>query len=194
MQRSRRGQTRERKARTIAVAIGFALLCGSGQARALALDADPAQSSITPAGGSPSPITGTLEVAVGQLPPVSNTTFNLIDVALYSGGHAISLQSIANPGLGVLAPAGNFLIPTLFLSVDDGVTPVDIALANVTGLLFARGPSCAYDYCLSSSFEIDTGAGGLLGVTLYATPEPSTALLVALGLAGVALQRRRMSR
>jgi hypothetical protein len=194
MLRSRRAKAHVRSATMIATAIGFALLCGSGPARALVLDADPAQSAITPAGGSASPITGSLNVAIGQLPPVSNTTFDLTEIALNSGGYAISLQSIANPGLGVLAPAGNFLIPTLFVSIDDGVTPVDIALANITGLLFARGPSCAYDYCLTSSFEIDTGAGGLLGVSLYAVPEPSTALLVALGLAGVALERRRMSR
>ncbi len=191
---SKRTNRRRHATAAIGAAILVTALCGSGQALALALDADPAQSSITPAGGSASPITGSLNVAVGQLPPATNTTFDVTQVALNSGGYAISLQSIANPGLGVLSPAGNFLIPTLFLSVDNGVTPIDVALANVTGVLFGRGPGCPYDYCLSSNFEIDSGAGGMLAVSLYAVPEPSTALLVALGLGGLAIQRRRMSR
>lgn len=191
---SRWMRTGRRAPKAIWGALLIAILIGSGQATALVLGADPTASSVTPDGGPPSPITGSLEVAIGQLPPLANTNFDLTDVSLFSSGYAISLQSIAHPGLGVLAPTGDFLIPTLFLTLDDGVTPLDVVLRDVTGLLVSRGGSCVYDHCLSSDFEIDTGAGGLLAVSLYAVPEPSTALLVALGLGGIARKRRRMAR
>ena len=68
----------------------------------------------------------------------------------------------------------------------------DLALTNVTGTFAANGPGCAYTYCLETSFEIDGGAPfGLISVELTAIPEPSTALLVAFGVASLAVAGRR---
>jgi len=126
--------------------------------------------------------------------PLANTTFDMTNLALSSGAYTISLQPIASPGLGVLAPAGNFLIPTLFLTLDDGSSLLDFALPNIVGQFFGASQGCPHEYCLTTDLQIDTGPGGLLDVSIYAIPEPSTALLVAVGLSGLALQRRRLDR
>ena len=176
--------------RAAAALIGAALLLGAGDALAVLLDVDSSQSALAPASGPASPISGSLRVAIGQLPPSSNTPFDVTELALDSGPYTITLQPIAAPGLGVLSPSGSFLIPTLFVSLDDGASTVDFAIPDITGLFLAAGPGCGYDFCLETSFEIDTGAGGLLAVSLYAIPEPGTALLVGAGLAGLAAARR----
>lgn len=173
------------------------LICASGWAGpavALVFDADPAQSALAPSGGTPAPLAGSIRVDVGQLPPSATTTFDVKAASLTSGGYSISLQPIANPGLGVLGASGDFLIPTLFLTVGDGTTTFDLALPDISGVLLGNGPGCLHDYCLETSFEIDTGAGGLLAVNLVAIPEPSTALLLGLALVGAAAARRRAGR
>ena len=76
-------------------------------------------------------------------------------VASGPGGFTIGLDpGVASPGAGVLNVAGQFLIPTLFLRLDDGLTLTDLALANVTGTLTPSGPGCAYGYCLETGEEI----------------------------------------
>jgi hypothetical protein len=177
----------------VTLAMSLSLVLASPVA-AIVFDADPAQSTITPPGGSPSPLTGSMRVEIGELPPTTTTTFDVTEAAFASAGYTISLQPIVSPGLGVLSPTGDFLIPTLFLSIDDGASVVDFALPNITGLLLGNGPGCLYEYCLESSFEIDTGGGALIAVDLVAIPEPGTALLVGIGLGALALRGRRAVR
>lgn len=176
-----------------AVVLVATLLLASA-AGALVLDVDPAQSALTPSGATPLPMSGSLDVAVGELPPTSTTTFDVKDLSIAAGGYTITLQPMASPGLGVVSAAGDWLIPTLFVNVDDGVSAFDITLPDVTGILLGNGPGCAFDYCLETMFEIDTGSGGLVSIDLVAIPEPSTAVLVALGVAGLAAARRRATR
>ena len=176
--------------RGLAALIGAALLLAAGDALAVNLDVDPSQSALAPAVGPASPISGQLSLAIGQYPNAANTTFDVTALDLVSGPYTITLQPVGAPGLGVLAPSGSFLIPTLFVRLDDGASSVDFAIPDISGLFRAAGAGCAYDFCLDTSFEIDTGAGGLLAVTLHAIPEPGTALLVGVGLGGLSAARR----
>ncbi len=178
------------------------LACLAGSANAgplLTLAVDASQSSVAFAGPPPDSrtLSGSLTLELGALPPLGATTsFDVRALTLLAsgpGGFAIGLHpGVASPGAGVLNVAGQFLIPTLFLQLDDGLTLTDLALSNVTGSLVPAGPGCAYGYCLETSFEIAGGAPfGLISVELTAIPEPSTALLVALGAAALALYSRR---
>ena len=174
-----------------------ALVCAAGlagPAAAVRLDADPSQSSITPPGGAPEPMSGEVTVQVGAPAPSGNSSFDVVGLGLTTASYDVTLQPIANPGLGVVASNGSFLIPTLFLRVDDGVSPFDLALPDITGLLLGRGPGCPFDTCLETSFEIDTGGGSLIEVSLRAVPEPSTGMLVALGFTMLAMRSRRGAR
>src|SRR5690606_12132178 len=111
--------------------------------------------------------------------------------ATASGGATITLDpGVASPGLGVLTPAGAFLIPTLFVRIDDG-SAIDLAIPDVTGSV-AFGPGGASIDSLVSSFGIDSGPpGGVVTVTVVAVPEPASAALLALGLAGLAARTAR---
>ena len=179
----------------VAVAV-FGVLCGVAPARAV-LIIDPDQSSLTPTVGAPQSLSGSLSAQLGALPPLSsNTTFDLtgLDV-LASGGLAIGLDpGLANPGAGVLAPSGNFLIPNLFLRLDDGVSVFDLTVPNVLGS-FGALPGCPAEFCLTTAFDIDTGGAlGVVSVELFATPEPAPLALVALGLVALAGARRSARR
>jgi hypothetical protein len=172
------------------------LLAGPASAGTfVGLAADPFLSQIEFPGPPPDVrvLTGTIGLELGALPPLgSTTTFDVRSITLAATGLTISVDpDVANPGAGVLNPAGQFLIPNLFLRIDDG-SFTDLALANVTGTFFAQGASCPYTYCLETSFEIDGGASlGLISVALVAIPEPSTALCAAAGLTLLALHARR---
>lgn len=160
------------------------------------LTIDPSQSSLTPTVGTPETLSGTVGVVLGDPPPlVSNTTFDVSQLAATSsGGLDITLDaSLANPGAGVLNPAGGFLIPNLFLELDDGATVFQLTVPNVTGSYGAL-PGCPAQVCLETSFQIDTGGpAGIVTVNLYAVPEPGTAGLLALGLAGLSWRRREVT-
>lgn len=177
----------------------------------LNLEIDPAASTATFPGPPPGSLTlsvalaGTLAIELGApLPLSATTTFDVRALTLGAsgpgapgpGGFSIALDpDFANPGAGVLNVAGQFLIPTLLLVFDDGATQSDFALTNVTGTLAATGPGCPYTYCLETSFEI-AGAWphGQISVEISAIPEPSTAVLCLLGLAGLAVAGRRSVR
>lgn len=166
------------------------LVLAPATASALVLDIDPETSAI---GGAP--VTGRMRLAIGSQPPPSNRSFDLVELTAAAGDLDITLQEMASPGLGVLRADGAFLIPTLFLHLDDGSAPFDFAIPNVTGLLLERGAGCAHDHCLATSFEIDTGAAeGVIAVEIHAIPEPGTALLLALGLLGLGLRRTDRAR
>ena len=97
--------------------------------------------------------------------------------------------TLASPALGVVQPDGSFLIPTLFLVGNDGTSDFDLAVPNVTGQLFVAGGTVLG---LTSAFSLEDALGNPIGVGIYAgVPEPGTALLLALGLGGVALGRAR---
>ena len=181
----------------------LASLAGTASAGTLLpLDVDSSVSSVAFSGPPPDArtLSGTLTVELGQLPPLAaTTTFDLRALTLLAsgpGGFSIGLDpDVANPGLGVLNVAGQFLIPTLFLQLDDGLALTDLALLNVTGTFVANGPGCVTSYCLETSFEIAGGAPyGLISVSLTAIPEPSTALLVMFGVASLAVAGRTSTR
>jgi len=145
------------------------------------------------AGGAP--LSGSLRVAIGALPLTSNTTLQLTEVSVdTAGGAHLSLDpDIASAGLGVLFAGGSFLIPTLFLRVDDGSLAQDLAVPNVTGMLaFAEGGLALAQ--LESVFDVDAGPTGPVEVHVVATPEPAAAWLVAAGLAALAVRPARVER
>lgn len=158
-----------------------------------ALVIDPGQSTLTPTVGGVETLSGDLQVALGAAPPlVANTTFDVVSLnATSSGGLDITLDpSLSNPAAGVLNPAGGFLIPNLFLELDDGVTLFQLTVPNVTGS-YGDFTGCPGSVCLETTFDIDTGgAPGIVTVHLFAVPEPGTALLLWLGLAALGVRTR----
>jgi hypothetical protein len=181
------------------IAVVCALAAPASAGSLITLELDPTLSTVDFSGPPPGSgtLSGTLTIELGALPPLAATTsFDLRALSASAsspGSFTIGLDpDIANPGAGVLNVAGQFLIPTLFLTLDDGVTSTDLALANVTGTFFANGPSCAFAYCAFSSFEIDGGESfGLISVEVTAIPEPSTAALLGAGCLLLALHSRR---
>jgi hypothetical protein len=91
----------------------------------------------------------------------------------------------------VVNPAGAFLLPTLFLRIQDALGSFDLAVSNVTGAV-VFGPSGSIER-LSTAFEIDSGGPtGVLQVTVVAAalPEPGGLALAAAGV-GLLLASRR---
>jgi hypothetical protein len=171
----------------LAAALGAAALPAG--AVTIALSLDPGASSLAPAGGPPQSLSGTLTLAIGALPlGASNTTFDVVGLAISaSGGAAFALDpGVANPGLGVLSPAGAFLVPTLSLRITDGTT-VDLPISDVAGTV-VFGPGGASIERLTVGFDVAT-AGGLVSVSLVAVPEPASLALVALGIAALSARR-----
>jgi len=178
------------------VLIAAALLALAPAAHAVSivtLPLDPALSALVPEAGAAQALSGSITLRVGALPLAgANTSFDVIGLALAaSGGATIGLDpAIANPGLGVLTPAGAFLVPTLFVRIDDG-TIQDLAIPDVTGnVVFGAGGAALTR--LEASFAIDTGGpAGIVTVNVTAVPEPAAAALLALGLAALGARRTR---
>ncbi|MGH0030908.1 MAG: PEP-CTERM sorting domain-containing protein [Myxococcota bacterium] len=163
---------------------------------AAGLTIDPSKSTLTPSSGPVETLSGTLGVVLGSpLPLSSTTTFDVTGLAATSsGGLNIVLDpSIATPAAGVLNPSGGFLIPNLFLELDDGLSVFQLTVPNVVGSYGAL-VDCPV-LCLETTFDIDTGgAAGIVTVDLFAVPEPSTAGLVLVGCLGLGLRRRAVAR
>jgi hypothetical protein len=162
-------------------------------ATTVTLQVDPTSSSLAPQVGASESLSGTITLRVGSLPVGgSPTAFDVIGLALSaSGGATIGLDpAIANPGLGVLQPSGSFLVPTLFVRIVQGST-LDLAIPDITGdVTFGAGGASVSR--LDSTFGIDTQSpSGVVTVTIAAVPEPACAMLVASGLAALALRARR---
>ncbi len=166
-----------------------ALAPPDGAATILTLSLDPALSSLTPEGGAPQSLSGTIIVSIDSLPVGgASTKFDVIGLALTaSGGAALGLDpALAAPGLGISNAAGSFLVPTLFVRITDGET-TDLAIPDVAGgVVFAVGGTAIE--VLTTAFEIDTPSG-IVSLSLLAVPEPATAVLLAAGL--VVLRSRR---
>jgi hypothetical protein len=170
-----------------------ALAAPAAASTIVTLALDPGQSSLTPQVGAGQSLGGTITLRLGALPlGGSNTTFDVIGLAVTaSGGATIGLDpAVVNPGLGVLTPAGVFVVPTLFVRITQG-TPVDLPIPDVTGsVLF--GPGGASIERLETTFGIDTGApAGVVTVHVVAVPEPASAVLLAFGIAALASRRAR---
>ena len=170
-----------------ALALLGGMLGSAGPAAALSvftLDLAPSSS----VGGEP--LAGSLTVAIGTLPLAGNTTLQLTDVAATAGGGSFSLDpSIPTAGLGVAHADGSFLIPTLFLRVDVGTGPLDLAIPNVTGTLELSNGGLTLTR-LETAFDVDAGdPPESIPVRVVATPEPVAAWLVGLGLLLLSLGR-----
>jgi hypothetical protein len=153
---------------------------------------DAAQSSLDPEVGPTRSLLGAVIVDVGTLPLVSgNTTIDVVDINLLaSGGGSIRDDAdMLSPGAGVLSAAGAFLVPTLFLTLEDG-SSVDLAVANVAGSVMFTGDGLALSE-LTTSFVVDSGGPeGEISVTIRAIPEPGATPLLLSGLAGLWLGAR----
>jgi len=166
------------------------LVAGSAAASTSRAVLDPALSSLDGA-----PLSGTIDVALGDGPPTGNRSFDVVDLEVTGAGLSVALDGrFANPGLGVVGGDGSFLIPALFVVVDGLGDAIELTLIDVAG---TWGPSkdCAGPLCLETAFQIDTGGPeGVLDVNIVAVvPEPGTALLMGLGLAAVGASRRRVA-
>lgn len=171
--------------------LGFGLVLGIA-APGHSLVIDPTQSSVAAEVGGAEALSGTLDIALGQVPVTQNTTFDVLVLeAATSGGLAIRLDpASASPGAGVVSPAGSFLVPTLFLELEDGLGAFPLAIADVAGsVLFDPGATAIRR--LTTSFQVDSGGpAGLLTVTVVAVPEPAAPWLFAAALAVFALVAR----
>jgi hypothetical protein len=151
-------------------------------------------SAIVPETGPGEALTGTIEIDVASVPVAAPTLLRITDVTVQaSGGASFTLDpSVLSPALGVVRANGSFLIPTLFLRVDDGSTPVDLAVPDVEGTLVfdAEGDVIG----LASDFQVESPTAGILSVELVAgVPEPDQALLIAGALTALAI-KKEMSR
>jgi hypothetical protein len=169
---------------TPVVVLSVLLLANAASAIPLYLGIDAARSSIAPPVGPAAPLLGYLRVDVGSLPPnVTTVPFNLLTVAAETDDLAIRLDpAFANPGLGALNAAGNFLIPNLHLIVESGVTTTPVTLTGIMGT-FDPGDTCSSPFCLAVQFAIaGPAAGEETVVTVYA-PEPASLVLLLVGIA-----------
>jgi hypothetical protein len=179
--------------RTLAAgAMGLLLSAPAGAATIVTLSLDALESSLTPEVGSAQSLSGSITLQVGTLPVgPGNTTLDVIGLAVSaSGGATIGLDpDVLNPGLGVLTPAGSFLVPTLFVRITQGATVVDLPIPDVSGtVLFGDGGASLAR--LATSFGIDTGPpAGVVTVDVVAVPEPASLGLVAAGTIALAALR-----
>lgn len=178
----------------LALVAALALASPASAATIVTLALDPSQSSLSPEVGSAESLSGTITLALGTLPlGGANTTFDVIGLSVTaSGGATIALDpDVANPGLGVLTPAGAFVVPILYVRITQG-SAVDLPIPDVTGSV-VFGPGGASLAQLTTSFGIDTGApAGVVTVNVVAVPEPASLALFGFGIA--ALCGRRAAR
>jgi hypothetical protein len=177
--------------------LAAALLAPAADARAVSivtLALDPTASTLVPESGPAQTLAGTLTLRVGALPPGgTGTSLDVAGLALTaSGGGTIGLDpTLADPGLGVLRPSGEVLIPTLFLRLEQGGEVLHLAIPDVTGIV-TFGPGGASLARLDAQLAIATGGpAGLLTVTIAALPEPASAALLSIGLAALAARGAR---
>lgn len=179
--------------RPLLAAAVLLLASTAGASTLTVLAVDSGQSFLTSAAGPIEALAGTITLEIGALPVgPGNTTLDVVglDLVTTSGGTIVLDPGQPNPGLGVLAPSGAFLIPTLYLRLSDGVSSIDLALPDVSGSV-AFGPGGASIAELSTAFSV-LAPDGLVDVTLVAfVPEPASALLAAFGLAALAAGARR---
>lgn len=179
-----------------AVALGglLLLLGSSASALPLALRLDPAQSALVAEDGTRAPLSGRVELELGEGPPLeSGTTLDVATLAIEGGGLELALdERVPDAGAGLLQPGGRFEIPTLFLTVHRGGEPSALTLLDVAGSIAPAGPCARPGLCLETSVEVETfGPEGVVTAEIVAAvPEPASGALVALGAALLAATRR----
>lgn len=174
--------------------LGLAVAGSAYGATVIDLALDPAQSSATATVGSAQELAGTITVRLGTDPRQSTVTFDVIALAVASnGGATVGLDpAVPNPGLGVLSPAGVFLIPTLFLRIEQGLVTIALPITDLTGTV-SIGPGGASIERLETSFAIAAAAPeGDVVIRLVAVPEPGTAWFAVGGVVLLALRVPRL--
>jgi hypothetical protein len=178
-----------------AVLFSSLLLAAPAQAIPIFLGIDASRSSIAPPTGPAIPLSGYLRVDVGSLPPNATTVrFDLLTLLAETDDLMIRLDpAFANPGLGALNAAGNFLIPNLHLVVESATTTTPLTLTSIMGT-FDPGDSCSSPFCLAVQFAIaDPGQAQPTLVSVYA-PEPKSLILLLAGIATATAAGRTKSR
>ncbi len=173
-------------------AIVVSIPAGSAQAAPVGALLDPSQSAVGAA-----PLSGTIDLDIGDGPPTGLRSFDVTGLAVTGGGLSVAIDDrLANPGLGLIRPDETFLIPALFVVVEGLGDPLALTLIDIAGTFGPSAACGASPACLETAFQIDTGGEqGVLDVSIVAAvPEPGTGLLVALGLAAVAVARRGSER
>lgn len=172
--------------RTILLSSALIVLSSSdGEAATIRLTLDSSASSLAREGVSEESLSGLLVLRIDPLPLIgSGASFDVIELRLTtSGGSTLGLApDVASPGRGVLGSEGSFLVPTLFVRIAaDTIT--DLSIPDVEGevLFDLDGMSIRR---LATEFAIETHAG-IVSVRVVAVPEPHTAVLLIVGLAGL---------
>lgn len=178
-----------RRALAALAALGWLAAAPAAEAGPIATLSLAPESALVPEAGAPAPLTGTIVLELGALPLTGSTTLELHHVAIAGGGLEVALDpSVPSAGLGVVFADGSFLIPTLFLVVDDGANLYDLAIPDLTGFLDASDLALLR---LETTFDVDTlGPAGVVTAHIVAVPEPGSALLTSLAITALAARRR----
>jgi hypothetical protein len=139
------------------------------------------ESTWIPTGGAPGPVFGMLRIGIDDLAAAGATSLRIVSLDVTGGGVSVRLDdTIASPGSGVRFPDGSVVIPTLFVIVDAGADPVELAIPDVEG---TTSFDERLDLVLETNFAIATeGPAGVVTIDLVAVPEPSGGRIAGLAL------------
>ena len=144
----------------------------------------------------------TLAGYVGYLFDASIYTQSALQTALTTSGSSVLSSALGN---GSVTAAGELIFSGTGLSYDDSANPawakallliIDSAASDGSPFTFASFPDVKVtDAVIAGGAEFGSGldiyAGAPATWSTVATPEPTSGLLMLLGMAGLALRRRR---
>ena len=161
------------------LALAWVAFAGAAGAESFGPLAVFAPSAIVPEAGPGEALSGAITLDVSSVPVASPTLFSLTNVSvLASSGASFALDpDVPSPAIGVVQPAGSFLIPTLFLHIVQGASSFDLAVPDVAGTLIFDTDGSVVG--LESSFAIDSlsPAGTLMVNLVVGVPEPGAGAL-----------------
>jgi hypothetical protein len=135
------------------------------------------ESALVFPGSEPIPLTGSLTIRLGAWPLDGPTTLEVLDLSIGASLVVATLDpEIAAAGLGIAFDDGTFLVPTLFLALEDDFVPtppVPVAIPDLTGTLAEDGSS---QLVLETAFELEIN-GSTASLVVVAAPEPGAAPL-----------------